>query len=111
LRSAFLEHLHRPPPRQFLRVVDLAQVEYMPLRHALPGDPRVLDNAPIAVLASGREAGSPPRRLHMRRLYMKQERTRANTMKLLTADRETRRCSTSAAGLRAPHGAKAKRAA
>ena len=34
---------------------------------------------------------------------MKQERTRANTMKLLTADRETRRSATSAAGLRAPH--------
>jgi hypothetical protein len=34
----------------------------------------------------------------MRRLYMKQERTRANTMKLLTADRETRRCAQCAYG-------------
>jgi hypothetical protein len=33
-----------------MRVVDLAQVEYMPLRYAPPGDPRVLDNAPIAML-------------------------------------------------------------
>jgi hypothetical protein len=30
------------PPRQFLRVVDLAQVQHVPLRYAPAGDPRVL---------------------------------------------------------------------
>jgi hypothetical protein len=40
----------RPPPRQFLRIVDLAQVQHVPLHHAPAGDPRVLDNAPVAVL-------------------------------------------------------------
>jgi hypothetical protein len=33
-----------------LRVVDLAQVQHVPLHHAPPGDPRILDNAPVAVL-------------------------------------------------------------
>src|SRR5260370_10684685 len=50
LRRAVLENRDRPAPRQFLRVVDLAQVQHVPLRHASPGDPRVLDNAPVAVL-------------------------------------------------------------
>jgi hypothetical protein len=45
-----LDHRDRPPPRQFLRVVDLAQVQHVPLHHAPTADPRVLDNAPIAVL-------------------------------------------------------------
>ena len=30
------EHLDRAPPRQLLRVVDLTQVQYMPLHHAPP---------------------------------------------------------------------------
>ena len=38
------------PPRQLLRVVDLAQIQHVPLHHAPPGGPRVLDNAPIAML-------------------------------------------------------------
>jgi len=50
LRGAVLQNRDRPPPRQFLRVVDLAQVQHVPLPHAPPGDPRVLDNAPVAVL-------------------------------------------------------------
>jgi hypothetical protein len=50
LWGAFLEHLDRPPPRQLLGVVDLTQVQHVPLHHAPPGDPRVLDNAPVAVL-------------------------------------------------------------
>jgi hypothetical protein len=48
--DAVLDNRDRPPPRQFLGVVDLAQVQHMPLHHAPTGDPRVLDNAPIAVL-------------------------------------------------------------
>src|SRR5467141_4339506 len=50
LRGAILQYRDRPPPRQFLRVVDLAEVQHVPLHHAPPGDPRVLDNAPVAVL-------------------------------------------------------------
>jgi hypothetical protein len=50
LRGAFLEHLDRAPPRQLLCVVDLAQVQHVPLYHAPPGNPRALDNAPIAML-------------------------------------------------------------
>src|SRR6266446_5091587 len=50
LRGAILQNLDRPPPCQFLRVVDLAEVQHVPLHHAPPGDPRVLDNAPVAVL-------------------------------------------------------------
>jgi hypothetical protein len=50
LRGAVLHHRDRPPPRQFLRVVDLAQIQHVPLHHAPAGDPRVLDDAPVAVL-------------------------------------------------------------
>src|SRR6202022_489830 len=50
LRGAVLDHRDRPPPRQFLRVVDLAQVQHVPLHHSPAADPRVLDNAPVAVL-------------------------------------------------------------
>ena len=39
-----------PPPRQFLSVVDLAQIQYVPLLYAPARDPRVLDNDPVAVL-------------------------------------------------------------
>jgi hypothetical protein len=35
---------------QFLRVVDLAQLQHVPLHHAPAGDPCVLDNAPVAGL-------------------------------------------------------------
>jgi len=45
-----LEHLDRAPPRQLLRVVDLTQVQHVPLHHAPPGGPRVLDNALVAML-------------------------------------------------------------
>jgi hypothetical protein len=45
-----LEHLDRPPPCQFLGVVDLTQVQHVPLHNAPAGDPRVLENAPIAML-------------------------------------------------------------
>src|SRR5258708_22443702 len=45
----------RRPPRSTLFPYttlfrSLAQVQHVPLRHASPGDPRVLDNAPVAVL-------------------------------------------------------------
>jgi hypothetical protein len=49
-RGAILQNLNRPPPRQFLRIVDLAQIQHVPLHHAPAGDTRVLDNAPIATL-------------------------------------------------------------
>src|SRR5205823_8599777 len=39
-----------PPPRQLLGVVDLTQIQHVPLHHASPGGPRVLDNAPVAML-------------------------------------------------------------
>jgi hypothetical protein len=50
LRGAILQNLDRPPPRQLLRVVDLTQVQHVALHHTPAGDPRVLDNAPVAVL-------------------------------------------------------------
>jgi hypothetical protein len=33
-----------------LRIVDLAQIQHVPLHHASSADRRVLDNAPLAVL-------------------------------------------------------------
>jgi hypothetical protein len=45
-----LQNLDRPPPGQFLRIVDLAQIEHVPPHHAPAGDTRVLDNAPIPML-------------------------------------------------------------
>jgi hypothetical protein len=50
VRGAVLHNRDRPPPRQFLSVVDLAQIQHVPLHHAPAGDPRVLDYAPVAVL-------------------------------------------------------------
>ena len=50
LRSTVLQNRNRPPPRQLLRVVDLAEIQHVPLHHAPAAEPRVLDNAPIAVL-------------------------------------------------------------
>src|SRR5262249_19300752 len=47
---AILQTLDRPPPRHFLRIVDLAQIQHVPLHHAPAGDPRILDNAPVAML-------------------------------------------------------------
>jgi hypothetical protein len=49
-RGAILQNLDRPPPRQFLRIVDLTEIQHMPLYHAPTGDAGVLDNAPIAML-------------------------------------------------------------
>jgi hypothetical protein len=68
------------------------------------------DTAPKSNLAPGCggsghpifEAGSPPRRLY---LY-ESGADNGHTMQLLTADRETRRWATSAAGLGASHGAR-----
>jgi len=50
MRRAVLQNRDRPPPCQFLRVVDLAQVQHVPLHHAPAADPRVFDNAPVAML-------------------------------------------------------------
>ena len=49
-RGASLQNLDRPPPRQFLRIVDLAQVQHVALYDAPAGYPRVFNNAPVAVL-------------------------------------------------------------
>src|SRR6202011_5826179 len=49
-RGAILQNLDRPPPSQFLSVVDLTQIQHLPLQHAPAGDACVLDNAPIAML-------------------------------------------------------------
>ena len=48
--SALVQRLDRLAPRGTLAVVDLAQIQHMPLHRATAGDPAVLDNAPIAVL-------------------------------------------------------------
>src|SRR5262249_37037880 len=49
-RGAIFQNLDRPPPRQFLSVVDLTQIQHVPLHHAPAGDACVLDNAPVAML-------------------------------------------------------------
>src|ERR1700693_225501 len=48
--SALVQRFDRLAPRGPLAVVDLAQIQHMPLHRATAGDPAVLDNAPIAVL-------------------------------------------------------------
>ena len=70
---ALLKNLDRPPPRQFLQIVDLAQVQHVALHHAPAGHPRVFNNAPVAVLLAilpanfgaqehdGRELSAHPR--------------------------------------------------
>jgi hypothetical protein len=50
LRGAFVKDFNRLAPRQLLRVIDLAEVEHMPLHYAPVGHALVLDNAEIAVL-------------------------------------------------------------
>ena len=51
-RGASLQNLDRPPPRQFLRIVDLAQIQHVPLHHTPAGDAGVLDNAPVALIGN-----------------------------------------------------------
>src|SRR3954452_848170 len=50
LVAAFLERLDRPAPGRPMRVVDLAQIEHVPLHRTPASDPAVLDDAPGAVL-------------------------------------------------------------
>jgi hypothetical protein len=50
LRGAIFQNLDRPPPRQFLSVIDLTQIQHVPLHHAPAGNACVLDNAPVAML-------------------------------------------------------------
>jgi hypothetical protein len=50
LRGAFVKDFNRLAPRQLLRVIDLAEVEHMPLHYAPVGHALVLDNAEVAVL-------------------------------------------------------------
>jgi hypothetical protein len=47
---AIRHDLDRPPPRQFLRIVDLAEVQHVALHHPPTGYARVPNNAPAAVL-------------------------------------------------------------
>src|SRR5207245_8258607 len=49
-RGAIFQNLDRPPPRQFLSIVDLTQIQHVPLHHAPAGDACVLDNAPVVML-------------------------------------------------------------
>lgn len=44
-----VEDLQRPAPGRFLRVVDLAEVEHLPLNHSVPGQPTRLHDAVVAV--------------------------------------------------------------
>jgi hypothetical protein len=59
LLGAFIEHLDRLTPRPFLRGIDLAQIQHMPLRDPPIGQASILDDAPVPVhlaifLAGGR---------------------------------------------------------
>jgi hypothetical protein len=45
----FVHHLDRPPPRQFLRVVDLAEVKNMLLNDPSASNALVFDDAPVAM--------------------------------------------------------------
>jgi hypothetical protein len=47
---ALVERLDRLAPGGTLAIVDLAQVQHVPLHRPAAGDPAVLDDAPIAVL-------------------------------------------------------------
>src|SRR5271155_3510104 len=49
-RRAFLEDGDRLAPSQFLRIVDLAQVQQWPLHHTALAYPAVLHDAPVTVL-------------------------------------------------------------
>ena len=49
-RRAFLEDGDRLAPSQFLRIVDLAQVQQRPLHHTAPAYPAILYDAPVTVL-------------------------------------------------------------
>jgi hypothetical protein len=48
--GALFQDLNRLAPRQFLRGVDLAQIQHVPLQHASAAHALVLDKAPVAVL-------------------------------------------------------------
>jgi hypothetical protein len=50
LARAVLEHFDRAAPSQLLRVVDLAEIQHLPLHHAPAGYTLVLDHAEVAVL-------------------------------------------------------------
>src|SRR5208337_3448414 len=54
--SAFVERLDRPAPTRALAVVDLSEIEHLPLNHAPVVNPAVLDHRPspmlLAVLAA-----------------------------------------------------------
>ena len=50
LLAVFVERLDRPAPRRALGIVDLAQIQHMPLHRAAARHPAVLHDAPVAVL-------------------------------------------------------------
>ena len=50
LLAALVECLDRPAPRRALAVVDLAQIQHMPLHRPAAGHPAVLHDAPVAML-------------------------------------------------------------
>jgi hypothetical protein len=53
----FLERRQRLTPRGLLRVIDLAQVQHLPLDHALIGSPVVFHDTPIAMWFTVLEPG------------------------------------------------------
>jgi hypothetical protein len=48
--DALVKDFDRFAPRQLLRVIDLAQIQHMPLHHASADHTFVLDNAEVAML-------------------------------------------------------------
>ena len=76
---ARVEHLDRAAPSALLRVVDLAQVQHVPLQHAPVGEPPVLDDAPVAMglafLLAGRGAQKHGHPLSAQRARWKQARS------------------------------------
>ena len=49
-RAGLVKDLDRPAPGEFLRGIDLAEIEHRPLDDPAVAQPLVLDNAPVAVL-------------------------------------------------------------
>ena len=56
LARAVLEHFERAAPSQLLRVVDLAEIQHLPLHHLATGAALVLNDVPVAMLFAVFEA-------------------------------------------------------
>lgn len=58
---AIFQYLYRAPPGFSLAVVDLAQIENMPLHHTPVAEAMVLDDAPVAVFFAVLDSPSHPK--------------------------------------------------